>query len=179
MQPPASEQVLFQGSDFAEWASLNNTIMGGNSRAGCRSTTNGLLLEGKMTDALIRVATAGKKVFPDTELLAEEDLLEPAQFQGLYDPHVWMDPVSWAKAVVVVRDKLSEYDPDGNAEYLKNAESYLKELAKLDSYAKKVMASIPKDSRNGERRGRRVLMPRNRSYRTSRITSWQVGFLHG
>ena len=108
---------------------------------------NGLLLEGKMTDALIRVATAGKKVFPVSELLAEEDLLEPEQFKGLYDPHVWMDPVSWAKAVVVVRDKLSEYDPEGSAEYAKNAESYLKELEKLNDYAKKVLGSIPKDSR--------------------------------
>ena len=51
MQPPASEHVLFQGSDFAEWASLNDTIMGGNSRAGCRTTVDGLLLEGQLVEA--------------------------------------------------------------------------------------------------------------------------------
>ena len=51
MQPPASNHVLFQGSDFAEWASLNDTIMGGNSRAGCRTTADGLLLEGQLVEA--------------------------------------------------------------------------------------------------------------------------------
>ena len=51
MQPPASDHVLFHGSDFAEWASLNDTIMGGNSRAGCRATADGLLLEGQLVEA--------------------------------------------------------------------------------------------------------------------------------
>ena len=47
---PASEQTLFQGSDFADWASLNDTIMGGRSRAGCRVTTDGLVLEGDLVE---------------------------------------------------------------------------------------------------------------------------------
>ena len=50
MQPPASEQILFQGSDFADWASLNDTIMGGRSRAGCRSSAEGLILEGELVE---------------------------------------------------------------------------------------------------------------------------------
>ena len=50
MQPPASEQILFQGSDFADWASLNDTIMGGQSRAGCRVSPDGLLLEGELVE---------------------------------------------------------------------------------------------------------------------------------
>ena len=50
MQSPASEQILFQGSDFADWASLNDTIMGGLSRAGCRVSPEGLLLEGELVE---------------------------------------------------------------------------------------------------------------------------------
>ena len=50
MQPPASEQVLFQGNAFTDWASLNDTIMGGRSRAGCRVTSDGLLLEGELIE---------------------------------------------------------------------------------------------------------------------------------
>ena len=50
MQPPPSEQILFQGSDFADWASLNDTIMGGRSRAGCRVTPDGLVLEGDLVE---------------------------------------------------------------------------------------------------------------------------------
>ncbi|MEO1511935.1 MAG: zinc ABC transporter substrate-binding protein, partial [Planctomycetota bacterium] len=52
---------------------------------------NGLLLEGKMTDALVSAATEGRKVFAVTELLSESDLLEPEDYEGAFDPHVWMD----------------------------------------------------------------------------------------
>ena len=53
---------------------------------------NGLLLEGKMTDALVRVARSGKPVFAVTELIDESYLLAPPAFAGHFDPHVWMDP---------------------------------------------------------------------------------------
>jgi manganese/zinc/iron transport system substrate-binding protein len=58
---------------------------------------NGLLLEGKMTDSLIRAATSGKPVHAVTELLDERTLLEPEEFEGHYDPHVWMDPAAWSR----------------------------------------------------------------------------------
>src|SRR3712207_509209 len=50
---------------------------------------NGLLLEGKMTDALVRVARSGKPVFAVTELIDESYLLAPPGFEGNFDPHVW------------------------------------------------------------------------------------------
>ena len=50
MQPPAAEQMLVEGQQFADWASLNDTIMGGNSRAGCRVVDDGLLLEGELIE---------------------------------------------------------------------------------------------------------------------------------
>ncbi len=104
---------------------------------------NGLLLEGKMTDALIRAATSGKKVFAVTELLDEQYLMEPEEFEGLYDPHVWMDPDAWAKTIDVVRDKLSEHDPDGSAVYAANARAYQSKIAELIAYADRVLASVP------------------------------------
>ena len=54
MQPPVSDlpdgQVLFEGAAFAEWSSLNDTIMGGRSRAGCRVDADGLVLEGELIE---------------------------------------------------------------------------------------------------------------------------------
>lgn len=108
---------------------------------------NGLLLEGKMTDALVRAATAGRKVHAVTELLDEKDLLEPEGFQGHYDPHVWMDPVAWSKAAEVIRDKLIESDPAGAEAYRKNAAAYLEELRALDAYARRVLSTVPAESR--------------------------------
>ena len=94
---------------------------------------NGLLLEGKMTDALIRAATSGKKVHAVTELIDEQYLLEPKELQGLYDPHVWMDPTAWSMTVHAVRDKLSEFDPDGASEYGINAAEYEAKLSELNA----------------------------------------------
>jgi len=108
---------------------------------------NGLLLEGKMTDALIRAGRAGRAVYAVTEELDESALLEPAEFDGAYDPHVWMDPALWMRAVEVVRDALIEVDPEGAATYRTNAAAYLEELAKLDVYADRVMATVPAERR--------------------------------
>lgn len=108
---------------------------------------NGLLLEGKMTDALMRVASAGRKVYAVTELLDPSYLLEPKEFQGHYDPHVWMDPLAWRKAVEVIRNKLSEIDPKGAAHYTAAGDNYLKELDELDAYCLRVLGSVPENSR--------------------------------
>ncbi|MEM6757643.1 MAG: zinc ABC transporter substrate-binding protein [Planctomycetota bacterium] len=108
---------------------------------------NGLLLEGKMTDALIRAATSGKKVYAVTELLDEDTLLEPDEFDGLYDPHVWMDPSAWAMTVEVIRDKLTEFDPDGADTYAANAEVAIAQIQALDDYAERVLLSVPEAQR--------------------------------
>ncbi|MEM7577901.1 MAG: zinc ABC transporter substrate-binding protein [Planctomycetota bacterium] len=108
---------------------------------------NGLMLEGKMADALIRAATSGKKVFPVTELLDEQFLLEPDEFEGQYDPHVWMDPSAWAKAVAVVRDQLSAYDPAGTEVYAANAAATIAKIEVLEDYAERVLSSVPESRR--------------------------------
>ncbi len=108
---------------------------------------NGLLLEGKMADALIRAATSGKKVHAVTELLDEQYLLEPAEFEGLYDPHVWMDPAAWSRTIDVIRDKLIEFDASGKDVYTVNAANYREQLAELDAYAERVLASVPEKQR--------------------------------
>ncbi len=108
---------------------------------------NGLLLEGKMADALIRAATSGKKVHAVTELLDEQYLLEPEEFEGLYDPHVWMDPAAWSRTIDVIRDKLIEFDASGKEIYTANAAAYREKLAELDAYAERVLDSVPEPQR--------------------------------
>lgn len=108
---------------------------------------NGLMLEGKMTDSLVGAASGGKKVTPVTERIDKQYLLEPEGFHGLYDPHVWMDPEAWAKAVEAVRDSLIEYDPAGESEYRENAAAYLRKMNELDAYAVRVLESVPQPQR--------------------------------
>lgn len=108
---------------------------------------SGLMLEGRMTDTFLKVARRGTPVFAVTELLDEKFLLEPEEFQGHTDPHVWMDVAGWMEAVKVVARSLGEVDPDHAALYGQNANRYIAQLARLDDYAKKTIASIPKERR--------------------------------
>ena len=108
---------------------------------------NGLLLEGKMSDALIRVASTGKPVVAVTEQLEPEDLLEPESFAGHYDPHVWMDPQSWIAAATVVQQRLVVFDPAHAETYERNARSYIVQLDRLHTYAEQVLASVPPSQR--------------------------------
>jgi manganese/zinc/iron transport system substrate-binding protein len=104
---------------------------------------SGLMLEGKMSDALVRVARGGKPVFAVTELLDEKYLLEPPQMQGHYDPHVWMDASAWSRAVEAVANALAGFDAASAAYYQENARRYQAELEKLHEYVRTVIASIP------------------------------------
>ncbi len=108
---------------------------------------NGLLLEGKMTDALVRVARSGKPVFAVTELVDEAYLMAPPGFEGHFDPHVWMDPRGWAKAVEVIRDELAKVEPAEAEGYGTRGDAYLGRLAELDAYAERVLAAVPPERR--------------------------------
>lgn len=107
---------------------------------------SGLMLEGKMADVLVKVARS-KPVFAVTEMIDESELLEPQDFKGHYDPHVWMDVAAWSKCVDAVERALSELDPPHVADYQRNAQEYRRQLALLDAYGRQAIGSIPETSR--------------------------------
>ena len=106
---------------------------------------NGLLLEGQMSDILVKVARK-RPVFAVTEELKESYLIHDADTDH-FDPHVWMDVKGWMKAVEVVRDALASFDPAHADAYANNCEEYLGRLKKLDEYARNAIASIPPEQR--------------------------------
>ncbi|HUF63069.1 MAG TPA: zinc ABC transporter substrate-binding protein [Verrucomicrobiales bacterium] len=108
---------------------------------------NGLLLEGKMTDVLVRVARSGKPVHAVTEAILEQGDYILSGPDDHDDPHVWMDVGGWIRAVPVVAEALSTFDPPHADSYRANAEAYLIELRKLDDYARSAFASIPPERR--------------------------------
>jgi manganese/zinc/iron transport system substrate-binding protein len=107
---------------------------------------SGLMLEGKMADTLIKMARA-KPVHAVTELVEEKYLLEPEEMQGHYDPHVWMDPLAWAKAVEAVGGALSDYDAANADWYRSRAAAYIKRCEELAEYGRRVLATVPESSR--------------------------------
>ena len=107
---------------------------------------SGLMLEGKMSDTLIKVAR-NKPVFAVTEMIDKAELLEPEDFAGHYDPHVWMDVLAWTKCVAAVAEALADFDPVHAADYQTNAQKYQQQLTALHEYGVKSIGSIPKGSR--------------------------------
>lgn len=107
---------------------------------------SGLMLEGKMADTLIKVAR-NKPVIAVTERLDPSQLLEPEDFAGHDDPHVWMDVSAWMQCVTVVADTLSEFDPEHAETYRSNAADYQAQLQVLHQYAIDSLGSIPAERR--------------------------------
>ena len=110
---------------------------------------NGLLLEGKMTNVLVRVAKSGKPVKAVTEAILETSdyLLQNDDDSKHTDPHVWMDVRGWMQAVPVVAQTLSSFDPLRADIYAANAAAYTKQLEALDAYAHQSIGSIPESQR--------------------------------
>lgn len=104
---------------------------------------NGLLLEGKMSDAFVRVARSGKPVHAVTELLPEDQLIEPTGADGHYDPHVWMDPQRWSRAAALIADRLIAQDQPGAATYRRNLAALQGRIGRLDAYAERAIGTIP------------------------------------
>ena len=108
---------------------------------------SGLLLEGKMTDTLIKVARGGRAVHAVTELVDESALLAPEEFAGHFDPHLWMDVSGWVQAVDAVAGALAAFDPDGADGYRERAGTYRDTLQELHDYALRVVGSVPERQR--------------------------------
>lgn len=106
----------------------------------------GLELEGRMTDLFVEMASERVTV-PVTKDIPEEELTEPQEFDGKFDPHVWFDVDKWKIAAGTVAATYKKIDPDNAAEYDERLEEYLAELDELDAYVTKRVEEIPEEDR--------------------------------
>jgi manganese/zinc/iron transport system substrate-binding protein len=109
--------------------------------------SNGLLLEGKMTEALDRVAQGGGKVVAVAEQIAPSELIAPVENSAHYDPHVWMDPLLWSETAPIIATGLSELLPTERERIVARAVTYQARLKKLAAYTKAGVSTIPDTSR--------------------------------
>ena len=110
---------------------------------------NGVHLEGRMADLFVQMARR-KATFAVTEGLQrrqDKRLREPPEFAGLYDPHVWHDPLIWDDCVKDMAEALAEFDSPHAETYRKNAAAYQAELVELDKFCRTEVARIPKENR--------------------------------
>ncbi|BCX49695.1 manganese transporter [Haloferula helveola] len=108
---------------------------------------NGLMLEGKMTDTMVRFARSGKPVHAVTETILGDSNYVMSDEADHFDPHVWMDVSGWIKAAGEIELALSELAPQHAADFKTNHDHYVAELGKLDEYARTSLGSIPEGQR--------------------------------
>jgi manganese/zinc/iron transport system substrate-binding protein len=107
---------------------------------------NGLYLEAQLEEFLLelgetRPVIAVAEAIPETQLIGSED------YEGRFDPHVWMNPNLWSRVVMATRDAMIEAAPDHAESFAANAAAHLAELSDLAVYSQTVLASIPAESR--------------------------------
>lgn len=107
---------------------------------------NGLHLEAQMGEVLEQM-TGRIKTVAVTDSIDRSLLLNPPEFQGAFDPHVWFDVTLWMKAVEKVRDTLVEMDPQHASQYEANAQAYLRELNELHAYVLSQAERVPAELR--------------------------------
>ncbi len=107
---------------------------------------NGLHLEGKMSDMLVKLARE-KPVVAVTEDIPESMLREPPEFAGHYDPHVWMDPLLWKYTLKPISRELGRLRPANAKEFSHRADSLAVVLDSLAAFARIELATIPKEQR--------------------------------
>ena len=107
---------------------------------------NGLYLEAQLEEFLLelgetRPVVAVAEAIPETQLIGSED------YEGRFDPHVWMNPNLWSRVVLATRDAMIETAPEQADVFTANAAAHLAELSELAVYSQSVLASIPAESR--------------------------------
>lgn len=107
---------------------------------------HGLYLEAQMED-FFRDLSGSQAVVAVAEELPTNLLLSHDDYEGRYDPHVWMNPNLWSKVVIEIRDALIEAHPEAEDTFRANADAHLGDLARLARYTTEVLSTVPPESR--------------------------------
>jgi manganese/zinc/iron transport system substrate-binding protein len=108
---------------------------------------NGLLLEGKLQTTLEKLSGRGKIVRAITIDVPLEQLLEPEDFAGHYDPHVWNDPELWRTTPDVVARELAMLIPDKASDFGKRAATYTSEISAAHEECLEMMKQLTPEQR--------------------------------
>jgi manganese/zinc/iron transport system substrate-binding protein len=105
---------------------------------------NGHRLEGRMNEVLERARGQGRPVLAVAETLPRDRLRPNEDYPDAADPHVWMDPTLWAEAAPAVAATLAQVR---TGDYARGVAETQRRYARLDAYAREVLAPIPRESR--------------------------------
>jgi manganese/zinc/iron transport system substrate-binding protein len=106
----------------------------------------GLDLEGRLADLFVELA-AERTTVSVSGAAPEDELLEPAEFGGKFDPHIWFDPQLWAFGMQKITTTLQEIDPDHAADYADRLAAFEAEVDAVDAECRRLLDAVPERSR--------------------------------
>ncbi len=74
-------------------------------------------------------------------------MISGGSFDGKPNPHAWMSPANALIYVDNIRKALIELDPENEATFNANAETYSNQIREVDEYMKQELAQIPENER--------------------------------
>lgn len=107
---------------------------------------NGLYLEAQMEELLLDLARR-KPTFALGDDVPKDKLLAHEDYEGRFDPHIWMVPDLWVSVMESVRQRLSDLRPAAAPDFAANAARHSEDLARLQAYADNSLSQIPEASR--------------------------------
>ncbi len=113
---------------------------------------HGLFLEAQMEDFLLRLGEKKSVVAVTDKMEAAAkdgalDLIGSEDYEGRYDPHIWMDPDLWQPVATRIQDALTEARPDHADLFAANTNAFNEQLAALRSYGTEALAQVPAENR--------------------------------
>lgn len=107
---------------------------------------HGLYLEAQMEEFFEKLArrrpvTAVAEAVPRDQLIGHDD------YDGRFDPHVWMSPTLWAPVVDEITRALTDIAPDHGDEFATRAAVFKQELTALETFASTALSSVPEPAR--------------------------------
>lgn len=107
---------------------------------------NGILLEGKMSEILEKLAKQ-KPIVAAAEVLPDSLFIKHAGYDDALDPHIWFDVSRWKYAAKAISQALIEMDSSNSNYFQKNTRSYLSKLDSLDQFVKRRINEVPPEQR--------------------------------
>ncbi len=107
---------------------------------------NGLYLEAQMEEFFLELE--GKvPVIEVAKGVAPVELVSHDEYEGRFDPHVWMDPQLWMHAVFEIKLSMEAVAPENADILMANTNSYFEGLKAVADYAENALATVPEQSR--------------------------------
>ena len=107
---------------------------------------HGLYLEAQMEEFLQNLARR-RAVVPVADGLGRDRLLSHPDYDGKFDPHVWMVPDIWTDVVAAISAALIEAAPEGEAALTARTDAYQAQVKALQDYAGTVLTTVPEEAR--------------------------------